>query len=77
MNSRKQKYKVYRVRRGDGVYGNSRTYVGDTWATSAEQASNNVRFRLGEPKMRVIGDYLEEGSVVIYFTAELANRKDI
>lgn len=69
----KEKYNVYRVESGTGCYGSSEKYIGSTYAVSAKQAVNNVRFRTGNrPAMDVIGDYLEEGHVVISYRAELA-----
>lgn len=72
--TKKNLYNVYLVRNGTGVYASHRIYVGQTWASSKEQAENNVRYRINGavPSMEIIGDRLEQGSVAIYYEAELA-----
>ena len=74
----KNHYAVYCVRDGDGVYASSRDFIGDTWAVSAAQACNNVRYRYrdnnqphGGYSFQVIGDILDEGSVIYTYEAEL------
>ena len=75
----KKHYAVYYVGIGSGVYAHdySRTFVGKTWATSPEQACNNVRYRQknaqnphGGYSYDVLGDYADEGIVVFHYEAK-------
>lgn len=44
----KRKYKVYLVGHGTGCYAQNyyKEFVGETWATSRNQAANNMHYRL-------------------------------
>ena len=77
----KQHYNVFIIGEGDGVYAKNycRQFIGETWASSAAQACNNVRYRMRDSKNPHggystwgIGDILDEGSVLYTFHAELA-----
>lgn len=74
MKKPRQKYNVYLVRDGDGCYeGHREIFLGSTFAVSEAQACSNVRHRCGGGYSRwEVGDYLEEGSVLYSYKAELA-----
>ena len=71
-------YAVYLVAYGEGVYApHGKKLLGETWATSAAKACSNVRYRLrdknrphGGYSIDVVGDILDEGSVMYTYEAE-------
>ena len=72
MRQPKREYEVYLVGTGTGVYAKEycREYMGTTWAVSANQAINYVRYRnrnknnpYGGPVSWDQGDILGEGTV--------------
>lgn len=76
----KNHYAVYIVGSGSGVYRKDycREFAGETWAVSEKQACNNVRFQNrsksqpnGGYSVWGIGDYMDEGSVLFTYEAEL------
>ena len=74
-----KKFNVYITKKGDGCYSDESWFAGQTWAVSAKQACNNVRFRgrskrnpHGGYSYHIVGDYLEEGVAVYSFRAEEA-----
>lgn len=65
-------YDVFLIRDGSGCYASQMFFAGNTWAVSEAQAENNVRHRNGDKQAYLsIGDYLDEGSVTIYYKAFL------
>jgi hypothetical protein len=70
----KKKYDVFFVREGHGCYASTRKYIGSTWASSPEQASNNVRYRVAGKALafNIVGDIAEEGDYLTYYEAELS-----
>lgn len=66
----KRPYEVFLIRDGVGCYASQMLFAGNTWAVSEAQAENNVRHRNGDKQEYLtIGDYLDEGSVTIYYKA--------
>jgi len=81
MKKLKQKYDVYYVGIGSGVYAPNycRQYVGSTFAVSPAQACNNVRYSLRDRKYPnggyatdVLGDIYDEGEVKFHYEAQLS-----
>lgn len=77
----KHRYYVYVVGSGSGCYREDycRQFAGETWAVSAAQACNNVRFQNrdrerphGGYSVWGFGDICEEGDVMFTYEAELA-----
>lgn len=61
----KTKYSVFLLEIGEGCYSRFRySFIHNTFAVSEKQAINNISFRTGIPKVKYIGDYLEEGHVI-------------
>lgn len=81
MKKEKKKYSVYYVGTGFGCYAKDyqKIYLGDTWAVSEKQASNNVRNRYkdkthpnGGYAIDILGDSQDEGYVLYEYKAELS-----
>ncbi len=78
MRKPKQKYNVYLVGDGNGCYSDTKDFIGTTYAVSEKQAINNVRFNTrndnypcGGPTSWIVGDYLDQGFIHYYYSAEL------
>lgn len=79
MKKTKKHYNVYYIGTGNGCYTEnySKTFLGDVWAVSEEQACNYVRYRYrdkerpnGGYSIDILGDRLDEGMVVFKYIAE-------